>query len=199
MKHTIPRRLVIILSFIIVLSSCKKSVDPVTTIPVQEMEVTDLGNRELRYNTGSVVLDLNKDNKIDLVFGVLLVGDPIYMEDKQQFTVVSGIDSKLPVNESEQAPALNRDDTVFLENFRGYNWFEISSITLIERIQNAAGVITWLGNWKEVSRSYLPVQVVKNNQRFNGWVEISADISQERLILHRAAISKKAETNIHIQ
>ena len=196
MKSILFRPIIIAVVAIFGLSSCNKTTDPAPAPPVQGMDVTELGNREIKYNTGSIVLDLNKDNKLDLVFGVLLVGDPISKIDKRQFTVVSGLETKLPVNEGEETPVLVKNDTVFNDNFRGYNWFEASSITLIERLETVGGGITWRGNWKDISRSYLPVQVMKNQQRFNGWVEISTNIAKEAIILHRAAISKIPEKNI---
>jgi len=42
----------------------------------------------------------------------------------------------------------------------------------------------------------LPVQVLVNNQRFNGWVELSFDMSAEKIILHKAAISKLPERGV---
>jgi len=184
-------------AIILSLASCRKSVDAIP-IPIDEMEYTDLNNREIKYNGPSAVIDLNNDNEPDLIFGVLLVGDPLNNVDKRQYRVGSGIFTKLPVNHIEQVPMLNKADTVFLNNFNGYNWYEISSITLIERVENLAGTIIWRGNWRTAAKNYLPVQVLKNEERFNGWVELTVDIANEKIILHRTAISIHPEKNIRV-
>jgi hypothetical protein len=42
----------------------------------------------------------------------------------------------------------------------------------------------------------LPIQIKKDNKRFNGWVELSFDMDAEKVILHRAAISKLPESQV---
>lgn len=195
MAILLPRQFIYVAVAFLVLVSCRKPVDTFP-LPVDEMDYTDLNNRQIKYNSSSAVIDLNKDNEPDLIFSVLSVGDPVNQVDKRQFRVGSGIYTKLPVNNIEQVPVLSRTDTVFISDFNGYSWWEISSIILIERTENSAGVITWGGNWKTAAKNYLPVQVIKNEQRFNGWVELTADIANERIILHRTAISKHPEKNI---
>jgi hypothetical protein len=54
----------------------------------------------------------------------------------------------------------------------------------------------WEGNWKTATKKYLPIQVRKNNLRFNGWIELTVDTLHEKIILHRAAISKAGEKEI---
>ncbi|MBO9564747.1 MAG: hypothetical protein J7621_18355, partial [Niastella sp.] len=51
----------------------------------------------------------------------------------------------------------------------------------------------WEGAWKQVHHQYLAIQIVKDNKRYNGWVEVSFDTAGEKLVLHKAAISKEAE------
>jgi hypothetical protein len=181
-----------ILTVLFVFASCKKETYTLP-LPVDEMEYVDLNNREIRRNSRSAIIDLNKDNEPDLIFGVLLVGDPLHSLDKTQYRVGSGIFSRLPVNYLEQVPMLNKTDTVFLTNFKGYDWYEISSVILVEKVENLAGTIVWRGNWQTAAKNYVPVQVIKNQQRFTGWVELTVDIVNEKIILHRSAISKHPE------
>jgi hypothetical protein len=181
-----------ILTVLFVLASCKKETDTLP-LPVDEMEYVDLNNREIRHNSRSAIIDLNKDNEPDLIFGVMLVGDPLHNLDKTQYRVGSGIFSRLPVNHLEQVPMLNKTDTVFLTNFNGYDWYEISSVILVEKVENLAGTIVWRGNWQTAAKNYLPVQVIKNGKRFTGWVELTVDITTEKITLHRTAINKRPE------
>ena len=182
------------------LVSCKKN--PVNNLPVPQppavMDYIDLGNKEIRQQAPAFFIDLNKDGKIDLHFGTMLVGDAINKQDKLLFLAGSDIETKLPVNTSEQAPALNQAATIPINDFDGYTWFEASSVELVRKVTGMDAPVFWEGNWKAATRKYLPVQVIKNNQRFNGWVELTVDIVNEKIVLHRAAISKLGEKAIQV-
>ncbi len=180
--------------------SCKKEtvVQPPATIPqpVVEMEYINLNNRSITINTPAAVLDVNNDGAYDLIFTVLLVGDPINKVDKSQFTVISSYYTSLPVNINEQVLSMKRSDLIPVNHFNGSNWYNASGIVLIEKNEFATGAIVWRGNWLGSVKQYLPFQVLKNNLRYNGWVELTEDKANERIILHQAAISKEAEKNI---
>jgi hypothetical protein len=156
------------------------------------MEYVNLNDKQLKYQN-NFVLDINKDNRTDLVFHVQLFADAMN-QVRRQFDVYSTIYSNLLVSDDNQAPVLNKPDTIPLNNVNGYSWWAVSAVTMIERIENIDGSIRWDGLWKNAVKRYLPIQLIKNNQRFNGWVELSADINNEAIILHRAAVSKYPET-----
>lgn len=181
------------------LVSCKKEdailVPPIPT-PLPEMVYTDLYDSAIRYQQPVTVFDFDKDGFSDLKFGVVLVGDPIQQQDKRQFTVSSGIHSKLAVNIASQSPVMNKADLIPVADFNGYKWWLVSSVLLAQRIESINGAITWEGEWKAAVKRYLPFQMIKNNLRYNGWVELSVDITQEKIVLHRLALCKEAETAI---
>ncbi|MBL0357102.1 MAG: hypothetical protein IPP72_09540 [Chitinophagaceae bacterium] len=182
----------------IVLVSCEKENEhkPPVAIPVPEMELIDLHDTAIRYGKPVTVIDLDGDNHSDLKFAVILVGDPILQQDKHQYTVSSGVNSKLAVNSSEQAPVMNKGTVIPLADFNGYKWWLVSSVMMIQRIENMNGAIIWEGHWKDAVKKYLPFQLIKNNQRYNGWVELSVDVLQEKIVLHKIAVSKEAEREI---
>ena len=180
---------------VVFFSSCNKKEVELPSSPA-EMNYVNLNDRVVAYQQPSVILDIDNDNENDLGFGVLLVGDPILEQDKRQFRVSSGIHTRLAVNAIEETPVTGNGETVFLSSFNGYNWYEVSSIILVQRIEGMYGPIFWTGNWKTADRKYLPFQLVKNNLRYNGWVELTVDIAQEKIILHKAAYSKLPEKNI---
>lgn len=191
-------------SFIIVvvvsLTACRKTPitipTPLQPKPIVEMNYTNLNNREIKYQQSGASIDVNNDNRADLFFGVQLVGDRLYAVDKRQFIVVSSFTSSLAVNINEQIVPLNQSDSIKIDNFNGSNWYNGSEIILMERNEFATGTILWRGNWVDRGRKYMPFQIYKNDQRFNGWVELTADKENEKIILHRMAISKEAEKNI---
>ena len=188
----------LILSAIVLFTSCSKEEAKPLPPPLDplEMDYTSLHEKEIKYAQPAAIIDLDGDNQTDLVFGVLLVGDPLEQQDKRQFRLSSGIHTNLAVNNNEQVPAMVKDEVIPLSNFNGYNWYKVSSVILVQRIENIDGIISWNGNWQGATKKYLPFQQMKNNQRFNGWIELSVDVFNEKLILHRMAISKLPETVI---
>jgi len=190
----------LIIIVFITLMSCRKTPIIIPSLPqpkpIVEMDYTNLNNREIKYQQSGASLDVNKDNKADLFFGVQLVGDRIYAVDKRQFIVLSSFHTSLPINMNEQIIPLNQSDSIKLENFNGSNWYSASEIILMERNEFATGTILWRGNWLDQGKKYLPFQIIKDNKRFNGWIELTADKEGEKVILHRMAISKESEKDI---
>lgn len=172
------------------LASCDK---PVNVHP--QMLYTDLNNKTVGFNE-AYSIDLNKDGVTDVRFHTLLVGDPISKQDKRKYLATSKINCLLPVNSSENAPLLVKGDVVPLKNFSGYTWYGIAQIELAQKVTGITGNPFWEGMWKSCSHNYLPVQVKLDNQRFNGWVELTFDTNIEKVILHRAAISKLPESEV---
>ncbi len=176
-----------IISALLILASCDKPVHETPT-----MNYVELANKEVKFNELASV-DLNKDGVTDVRFHTLLVGDPIAQQDKRKFLVTSLVNCRLPVNANENAPMLSKGEAIPLENFAGYTWYEVTQIELAQKVTGITGDPFWEGLWKSSNHQYLPVQVVVTNQRFNGWVELSFDTNGEKIILHKAAISKTAE------
>ena len=157
------------------------------------MEYFNLNNREIKGDAPGFFLDVNHDSRTDLAFTTQLIGDPINQVDKLQFMISSNIQVNLPVNGSEEIPVMKSGDSIVLENFNGYQWFELSSIMLIQKIISLTAPPVWEGHWRNASHKYLPYQVIVNGKRQNGWVELSVDVPNEKIILHNAAISKEPE------
>ena len=195
MQNKFPIVLQVLFSVIIALSvvSCKKDNQHPGTPPTPplEMEYLNLNNREINRNTPGFSIDVNHDGRKDLAFTTLLVGDPVNQVDKLQFLISSNIEVNLPVNGSEEIPIMNRGESIAIGNFNGYQWFELSSILLVQKIISFIVPPVWEGHWKNAVYKYLPYQVVVNGKRYNGWVELSVDIAGEKILLHKAAISKE--------
>lgn len=187
--------LVVSATFLLSLGSCKKETTTVIE-PRPEMQYFNLQNREIKANAPGFFIDVNGDGRKDLAFTTSLVGDPLEQVDKLQFLVSSYIEVNLPVNNNEEIPVLNKGQSIVTENFDGYQWFELSSIILVQKITSLTAPPTWQGHWKGATYKYLPYQVITNGRRYNGWVEVSVDVTGEKLILHQAAVSKEAEKTV---
>jgi hypothetical protein len=180
---------------LIVLVSCHKT-EPVTPQPQPQphMNYRNLNDAVVKAGQGKLI-DLDGDGTTDFSFGTLLLGDPILQRDRLQFYAYSGIGKNLLNNETDESPVLNKNEKIQL-NHPGYTWYEISAIVLTEKITPMVGNIFWQGRWTDVSHKYLPVQIEKGGGKYQGWIELSFDKLQDRLILHQAAICKEAGQEI---
>lgn len=171
------------------ITSCEKennSKPPPSSHP--EMRYTDLKNVSIKFGQQKS-LDINGDNSIDLLFSTVLVGDPLFRRDKKRYYVNASFDVFSLVNEEEETPVLNNDDSVTIRKHPGFNWYNASSIILAEKIIEETGPAHWQGNWKNASHKYFAVRVRKNDLLYNGWIEASFETDTEELILHHAAIA----------
>jgi hypothetical protein len=181
---------VIVLSILFV--GCKKEINQPAPVPSPpNMMYTDLGNLAVRFGQHKSI-NLNGDNTLDLLFSTMLVGDPVLRRDRRQYFVNADFDVFLLTNPQEQTPGLSKGTLIETADHAGYNWFNASSIVLTEKIVEESGPAYWEGNWKNADHKNLPVQIRKNNLRYNGWVEASFNMNTEELILHRAAIATEA-------
>jgi hypothetical protein len=186
--------------FLIAFTSCKKApvVQPPapTPEPVVEILYTNLNNAEVKYNPSGVWVDLDNDNRPEVLFEVMLVGDFINKKDMYRFNIVTSIRAAVPVNSIEQIPVFQKGATIRIENFGETNWYGGSEITLMEKVVFNNRPMVWQGNWLNVQKSYVPIQLNKNGKFHNGWIELTADHGNEKLILHSAAITKEPNKEI---
>lgn len=178
--------LTISLILLVLFSSCQKEGDyfPLPSHP--KMKYTNV-NEQVKFGSHAI-LDIDGNGTRDFIFSTLLVGDPVFQRDRRQYYINSTIETYLLVNGQEQSPVLNKGDRI-ASNHPGFNWFEISAIVLTEKIIPVASNPFWQGPWQQANRKYMPIQVKRGGQVFHGWVEMSFNITEEVLIIHRAAIS----------
>ena len=180
---------------LLLLTACKKEPLPVTppSEPHPQMLYKDLLNAEVNYQH-SKTIDIDGDGSIDFYFGVQLVGDPVLQRDRKQFMANSVVKRNLLNDLNDQSPVLNKLDTISKVH-QGYTWWEISAIVLTEKIITNTNVY-WDGVWKAANHNYLPIQVEKAGKLYHGWIELSVDTAAEKLILHRAALSKEEDKTV---
>lgn len=177
---------------ILALTACKKE----TLKPLEpQMMYQDLQNAEIKYNTFKR-LDLDGNGTTDVRFGTYHIGDPLTQMDKIQFHAASMIESNFPIDQHDNAPVFSKGTIIKTNNTADYEWFRVSLVVLAQKNIPVTGTIHWTGNWKDVSRQYLPIQLLKGNQRYNGWIELSFDMENEKIILHKAAISNTPDVDI---
>jgi hypothetical protein len=179
------------LSFI----ACKKE-DLQTNPPVDshpQMLYKDLQNATVKYLQAKGI-DVDNDGSADFAFSVQLVGDPLLQRDRWQFIAHSGVNRNLLNDANDNSPMLNRLDAI-TKQMSGYTWYEISAIVLAEKIVTNNGNY-WDGVWKSADHKFLPIQLKKEGRYFHGWIELSFNTAEEKLVLHRSAISKEEEKTV---
>lgn len=194
MKNTLTAFLALVL-----LSGCSKDdfneppQKPVPDFP--DMLVTELYDIEVKQNQ-SQVLDLDKDGINDLVFSTWAIGDPIEREDEILFFAASGTQSSLMVGEENQSPRFSHHDIIPVKPNQGYEWYIVAQVELALKNIGLDQPAYWEKEWKDVSHKFLAVQVNRAGKLYQGWVELSMDKTNSKLVLHRAAIAKEAGRNV---
>lgn len=177
------------------LAACKKDAAPGP--PKQpgnqqpQMIYTDLQNRELKFEQATAI-DLDKDGSVDIGFATWYIGDPIEKEDEVLFFASSYIHSNLLVNVANTSHAFQLGEIIPAGSYPGHDWYQVAQVEMALKNIPETGTPYWEGAWKQVRHQYLAIQIVKDNKRYNGWVEVSFDTVGEKLVLHKAAISKEA-------
>lgn len=175
-----------------IIMACGK---PVLPKPPQEthpqMTYIELHDTAIVFSKGAS-FDLDFDGTKDIAFFTQLVGDPIYQQDKRQWLASGSIYTYFPVNTAESIPVMQSMDSIPLTSFSGYNWYNASEIVLTQQIVSMNIPPYWAGDWKNVTHRFMPVQIQRNNDLYNGWMELSFNTTTEKLVLHKAAICTEA-------
>ena len=188
-----------VLTIATLLVSCQKTWPPIPEKPKPipekpEMEYTDV-NIEIKKGK-SLLIDADKNGTKDILFSTQLVGDPIYQQDKIQFFVNGAQYTYFLMGADETSPIYNKSELIPIDNQSQHTWFDISFEILAEKIIPVTGDIFWKGQWKNVSKKYFGFQVKRNDKFYLGWIEMSFSTQEEKLTIHRLAISKVANKDI---
>ncbi|MHA4847331.1 hypothetical protein ACX0G7_24415 [Flavitalea antarctica] len=156
-----------------------------------EMLVTELNNREVTQQQSQVV-DLNKDGVNDVVFSTWAIGDPVEQEDEILFFAATGTESSLMIGGDNMSPRFSKNETIAVTPPNGYEWYIVAQVELaLKNIGNSIPPY-WEKDWKDVSHKFLAVQVKRSGLLYHGWIELTMDTINSKLILHRAAIARQA-------
>ncbi|THU38124.1 hypothetical protein FAM09_15685 [Niastella caeni] len=188
------KKMIVVAGFALLLAGCcKKDNVPEATNP--EMRYLNLNDSGVVFNR-SASFDLDGNGSKDIYFTTMLVADPLNKQDKKQWWVTSSFYANLPVNDIEEIPVMQMGETIYPESFSGYTWYNASGVILAQKIFTDNQPPYWAGKWKDASRRFIAIQIINNSKVYNGWVEISFSNTEEKVIIHRAAICKEANNTI---
>jgi hypothetical protein len=171
---------------------CSKSV--VDELPHPEMQYTDLRDLEVKFNQHKL-LDLDANGTGDFLFNTMHIGDPVLKRDRLLFSAYSFVETRLLVDDQNNTPQFSTGSRIG-PGYSSHNWYEISQAEMVQKIIPEKGQQSWDGNWKNAEHNYLGVQIHRDGRLYTGWIEISFDTANEKLVLHRAAVSKVAGQSI---
>ena len=189
-------KIAIWMSFVLMMAAaCKKPHPQPPVQPHPSMLVKDLADTSLAFGKFAS-FDLDDNGEKDIFFSTQLVGDPVEQKDKKQWMVTSSFNANLPVNSNERIPVLHYLDSIPLKDFSGYAWYNASSILLSQKTLTMNTPPFWEGDFKEALHRFVPIQLKKQDGLYNGWIEVSFSTTNEKLILHKAAICTEANKSI---
>jgi len=170
------------------LSACRKHPpgQTLTAVPAP-VQYLDLNDTVIRLNR-SAVFDLDGNGRYDIGFGTQLIGDPIYQIDKRQWVAFGAFHTDFAVNEAEAVPVLAADALISFRGFPGFNWYNASSILLAQQLLFTARPPVWEGLWRQATHHYMPFRLHRGERIYTGWVDMSFDQVQQRLIVHGAGV-----------
>jgi hypothetical protein len=175
--------------------ACKKPRPEPVVEPHPLMLYKDLADSSIAFGKYAS-FDLDNNDAKDVLFTTELVGDPVDQKDKKQWLVTTSFLTSLPVNSAENIPVLRYQDSIPLNDFSGYSWYNAPTILLSQKTITTTTPPYWEGGWKEALHSFIPIQLRKQDGLYNGWIEVSFSTSNETLILHKAAMCKEVNKNI---
>jgi hypothetical protein len=191
MKHFL-----LLFSSLVILSACHKDhlpeppKHPDTQFP--QMLVTELNDIEVKQQQHRV-LDLDKDGVTDIMFSTWLIGDPIEHEDEVLFFAASGTESALMVGDNNDSPRFSKNDIIPVTPPKGHNWYIVAQVEMALKNIGENAPPYWEKDWKEVNHKFLAIQIKRSGKSYYGWVEVSMDPANSKLILHRCAIARQAD------
>lgn len=191
-------KLSLLLLVLLVAAGChdKEELPPPVNTPGPSMRYTELNDKEVKKGQAQVI-DVDHDGKMDFVFFVTYIGDPIFKQDKVRFSLGSNIHSLLFVGDDNNSPVLSKGALISSTNQAPYEWFILSEVFLAEKIITDENPPFWQGPWKDVKNKYISIQVKKEDGTgYSGWIEFSFDTAGDKIILHKAAISLEAGKDV---
>jgi hypothetical protein len=172
------------------LSACRKpAISPAPIpAPAPEMSYTQFADKAIKFNEGFTA-DLNKDGVQDFYVYTMLVGDPLLQRDYRKYLFGSNLYTYFPINSNEEVPMLSQGNRIEANNFPGCHWYGAASIMMAQKVIGWQET-HWEGVWHTATHRYLPLCISVQDKKYYGWVEVSFNPREEKVILHQAAVCK---------
>jgi hypothetical protein len=166
------------------------------------MQYTPLANKEVVANQQQQI-DIDGDQRVDFSIEAKVTTDALV--ETISFEISSSQKNYSFIEHNNEnglvtIPALNLGDTILTVCKGNKQWKASKNMLLVKKIYSFSDDETiWEGNWKAAQNKYLPIQVSRNGGYYNGWIELSVDALNDKIILHRAALINFSDRDIIVK
>jgi len=152
--------------------------------------------RQLVSEHHALNVDLDQDGRSDFLFRVHQVAYNNNTESRMEFRLYSTGSGKIAIDTTnESTPILAKGVAIDPRDFSAFQWLSANKTILMEKstidLQSR-----WIGGLINQLRGYLPVKVIRDSKSYCGWIELEADIHNDRLFLLRGGVALETEKSI---
>jgi hypothetical protein len=169
--------------------SCDKDQDPEYPAPVSMIRHIVFNEPEAVYYNHPVTLDLNGDLEDDFLFTVGLFENGSYAD--QRFVAVSLRHSRIKLIDVDAAAYLPGYPVSDVTASDPAIWSHETGILMTQSIGND-GTKYWHGSWITSPEGYLAISFLVNDRYHYGWIKLSADPENQRILIHEFAFHQGA-------
>lgn len=174
--------------------SCSEK-EPIS--PPKSIQYINLNNTAVTSNN-VLSIDLDTDGTTDFVVTKELRETNAGQNDILEFRVIAAQQNRVLVQEN--GTAARKETGVFIrsDDENGYQWEATTPAVIINRVLTPDPANSyWDGTWLQQFNKYLPIQLLKEGKKYNGWLQLSfSDVLPSRIIVHDAAFNKIADQPI---
>lgn len=174
--------------------SCSEK-EPIS--PPKSILYINLNNTAVTSNN-VLSIDLDSDGTTDFVVTKELRETDAGQDDILEFRVIAAQQNRVLVQDNGTPARKEAGVIIRSEDENGYQWDATTPAVIINRMLTPDPANSyWEGSWLQQFNKYLPIQLLKEGKKYNGWLQLSfSDVLPSRIIVHDAAFNKIADQPI---
>ena len=178
MKNLFIKQVALVLMILIETTGCKKHLKTEPEIRTA-VRYIDLQHQPVsEYN--EMNLDLDRNGQSDFLFRVHHVAYNNNAESRLEFSLYSTGSGKIAIDTTDESTLLlAKGVRITPHDFSSFQWLSANKTILMQK-STIDSKSQWTGGFISRPESYLPVKVLRNNKAYCGWIEMEADIKNER-------------------
>jgi hypothetical protein len=148
---------------------------------------TQVNDSTIKYYSGEQSIDLNDDGKDDVRWELRYIGNEITTD--AMFTVLPRNGSFLLYQSNYGNPLFEKGDTIRFSAIPPFYWSPYQS----DLAANRTNTGQWYGNWVDKT-AYMAIKISINDALYCGWVNITMDTLNQKIIFNYSDYSKIPES-----
>lgn len=178
----------------ITIISCGKK-EPIST--PKAIEYVNLNHTAVTTNN-VLSIDLDKNGTTDFVVTKELRETNAGQDDILEFRVIGAQQNRVLVQTDGTPARKDAGSIIRTEDEQGFSWDATTPAVIINRVLTPDPANSyWEGSWLQQFNKYLPIQLLKEGKKYNGWLQLSfSNELPSRIVVHDAAFNKIADQPI---